>query len=353
VPFRQLQTSDIRFRVQNDVERKHHLAIQGQVLEATEAIKTQIVTDTSSVKTHVSTTAEATIATLTNHINHSTGELLTKTRETMHQLLDDLAPNDQARTQMMAQALYSTLSLPGNLAFSTNIRSRSYPCRKAHRKDMRRSKRKKIVGHHCRVPGSFPGNTSVCRTLESSTPMPHISNGKACCLDDASRAVCVLLLTALYASPQSRKLALRLWMQVQADPALGFLCLLCVIFVQRLLFHLPKQVSLLSDNSITFEDVFGIEISIPYRQCEQFEFFHGFLEFYFRQRPGLQRVMQRQYRLLLGNSRGQMVERSNWNKTVKPKIRLTMAMFLISMQNKCAKCSGELAPCKKGSLQIW
>jgi hypothetical protein len=342
----------MRFRVQNDVEHEHYIGIQGQISNATEGIKQQISTDTTSVRTYVSTTAEATIATLTNHINKSASELLIKTRETMQQLLDDLPMIDQAQMQMMTPALYDTLSLPGNLTFSPNNRPRSYPYRNATRKNMRRSKQKKVVGPRCRIPGSFPSDT-ISRDLTSSTPLPCINNDKACCLDDASRAICALLLTALYASPQSRKLALRLWMQVQADPALGLLCLLCVIFVQRLLHHLPKQISLLSDSSITLEDVFGIEIRVPYRQCEQFEFFHGFLEFYFRQRPGLQRVMQRRYRLLLGGSRGQMVERSNWNQTVRPRVRLTMAMFLVSWGNKCAKCSGELTPCQNNLIQIW
>ncbi len=274
----------------------------------------------------------------------------------MQGLVTVLRSMSQAQERSFARVLHETLKFP--------VSSRAGPKRNYHYLGSRKraygiksqSSRIRSSSSRCSLPGSFPTDElwtrgSCCSTTHTSLSHSRIDSSRY--LTDVTRAFWAILLMWLYANPHSRHLAIRLWARARADPVLTFLCLMCIALVQRCLRHVPMHISLLSDNSIIFEDVFGIELRVPYQQCEQFEFFHGFLEYYFRQRPGLQRVLQRRYQLLLGNFHGQVIERSTWTKVVKPRTRLTMAMLLLSAQSQCAKCFGELEPSNEGQIQIW
>lgn len=52
------------------------------------------------------------------------------------------------------------------------------------------------------------------------------------------------------------------------DPSFGLFALLSCYFFMHFLSSLPRQLSLLSDTSIHFLDPFGMEIRIPFLQCE-------------------------------------------------------------------------------------
>jgi hypothetical protein len=227
--------------------------------------------------------------------------------------------------------------------------------RKRLYKNIPESKQKCPTPARPSVPGSFPAECDHSGSSSGSavTTISHPKFGPSSSVTDASRAFWALLCTLLYANPQSRKLAGRIWTRFHDDPVLAILCFLCIVLMQRCVLHIPNQISLWSDSSVIFEDVFGIEIRVPYQQCEQFEYFHGFLEYYFRQRPGLKRVVHRRYRLLLGDSRGRMIERSVWTKVVRPRTRLTMAMLLLSAQSQCGKCFGELESRDQYQTRIW
>jgi hypothetical protein len=327
--------------VQNDIEERNHAAIKNYVLTTTETAVTRMQQNFGKLADHASNLAD---------------EILTENKQQVQGLMANLCSMSQAQERIIAKALHDTMAYPVTSPTGLKRQRQYHRCRKRAYKNKSQSKQKRSAPYHSPLPGSFPADymcSEVSRTSIASTSMSHPRFDTSCYMADASRASWALLFTVLYANSQSRKLAGQLWMSLQADPVLALLCLMCVVLVQRCLLHVPKHISLLSDNSIAFEDVFGIEIRVPYRQCEQFEFFHGFLEYYFRQRPGLQRVMQKRYRLLLGNARGQIIERSAWNEMVRPKTRLTMAMLLVSAQSQCAKCLGELEPCSKGQIHIW
>jgi len=159
---------------------------------------------------------------------------------------------------------------------------------------------------------------------------------------DSLRALVLLIITGFYATPSSKRFLSKLWLRAQTDPILAILLLITGLFLQRCLTHMPAQISWLTDTSVAFEDAFGVEIRIPFHHCERFEFFQDYLEYYFRDRPGLRWVIQRQYRLFLGSVRGREVDRISWQKFVKPRMRMTMAMLLVSLENYCAKCSQHL-----------
>lgn len=129
--------------------------------------------------------------------------------------------------------------------------------------------------------------------------------------------------------------------------------LTAAVLLWRCLTHLPMQISLLPDSSVTLEDAFGLEIRVPYQQCEQYEIFHGFLEFYFRGKPGLQKVLRKHYRLLLGGTGGHQIDRASWTMYVKPRARLAMAMLFMSKQEHCAKCKLQLDFCLEGKVRQW
>jgi hypothetical protein len=239
-----------------------------------------------------------------------------------------------------------------------NTASRDYPRSRSFTRQSRVGrqlrKRKRLSPQHESIPGASYSRQpliteerdALARTLSGDSVALTSS-----CGTDISRGFWAIVVLMLYTNRP--ELASRLLALAQADPVFTFLCLITTLLIQRCLVHVPKQISFLSDSSIVFEDVFGVEIRVPYQQCEQIEVFQGFLEYYFRKKPGFQRVIRRRYHLLLGDARGQILDQSCWKAMVKPRARLTMAMLLLSAQSQCAKCLGPLEPCSKGQLYLW
>lgn len=138
-------------------------------------------------------------------------------------------------------------------------------------------------------------------------------------------------------------MAIRLWMRAPDDPLLALMWLISAYFVHRCLSHIPRQISRLSDSSVVFEDVFGIEFRLPFQVCEHHEIFRGLLAHYFNERFASQRVIIIRYSLVLGNARGVLVDPSSWNAIVKPRTHLIMVLVLHNLSAPgCAECSGEL-----------
>jgi hypothetical protein len=122
-------------------------------------------------------------------------------------------------------------------------------------------------------------------------------------LSDAFRAAMLFAGGAICANHSTQEAIRRLYTRARSDPLLVLMFVAGAFYVVKCLGQLPKQLSILSDNSVFFEDPFGVKMRIPFLQCNRAEIFHGFLESYFKERPGFNRVRQKQYYLAVGSSK--------------------------------------------------
>lgn len=185
------------------------------------------------------------------------------------------------------------------------------------------------------VAAVHPRNHASCDEMEAKDLSMTLST-------DVLRALFFVVIATIYANPRTRKFLGGLLSTAQCDPVLTLLCLVAAFLTGRVCIQLPRQISLLSDSSILFEDAFGANIRIPFLQCEHYEIFHGFLEVHFRRKPGIAHVWRKQYHVLLGTVNGAVIKPSDWKSVVKPKCRLTLAILLDPQIVMCVKCSGLL-----------
>lgn len=158
---------------------------------------------------------------------------------------------------------------------------------------------------------------------------------------DAFRAAVLLAGGAVYADHATQEALRRLFARARVDPMLVLILVAGAFYVIRCLRQLPQQLSILSDNSILFEDPFGVKLRIPFLQCSRAEIFHGFLEAYFKERPGLNRVRRKQYFLALGKSKRRL-DNHRWPEKIRPRSIVTMFMIMVTGEFICFKCQETL-----------
>jgi hypothetical protein len=154
--------------------------------------------------------------------------------------------------------------------------------------------------------------------------------------------IIVLASGTAYANPSIKRILHRLRASAHDDPVLALMIFVAAMCILRFCYQLPAQISLLSDSGVSFEDAFGSRLRIPFLQCSEFEIFRGFLEVHYKHRPGLQRVLHKQYLILLEASQSRVIDLDRWSQMVKPRSRLTMFMVMMSGKYTCPKCQGAL-----------
>jgi hypothetical protein len=155
---------------------------------------------------------------------------------------------------------------------------------------------------------------------------------------DAGRAISAAIITALYANPRFRQLAQSIWLQMPQDPVLVILCIISACLIRQYFNSRSSQISLLGDDSLMFEDAFGITIRLPYVQCKSFTTFNAFLQCYYQGKPGESDVLENSFCIMMGSSRSQEVFADSWEPAIKPRSRLTMMIVRYMPNLKCSTC---------------
>jgi len=142
----------------------------------------------------------------------------------------------------------------------------------------------------------------------------------------------------LYCTPTSKR-AFRRWISYAAgDPVFATMLIMTGIWIIHSLVSLPHQLSLLGADFVLFEDALGVPVRVPFSTCEHFEIFSAFLKVHFQGKPGFSHVLRRRYHLMIGDSRGRVIEYRNWKNVVRPHTKVSMAMLMTSHTTTCAKC---------------
>ncbi|KAI1630117.1 heterokaryon incompatibility protein-domain-containing protein [Exophiala viscosa] len=105
-----------------------------------------------------------------------------------------------------------------------------------------------------------------------------------------------------------------------------------MLFASALAGHLlPRlQLSSMTDDSLCLEDALGETIRVPQVICQYYETFHDYLVARFKDHLGLELVIEKNYRLIIGGMEGPVLDTTKWSQVIKvhPRIKLTMAMVL-------------------------
>lgn len=191
-----------------------------------------------------------------------------------------------------------------------------------------------------------PQDLSSCQARKSMVTdmiQPHSSTevGKYVVKDlctNISIALVSMSCCILYRNPSTKK-AFQKWIaNASSDAVFAALFVMTAIWVLRCLAQLPRQLSLLGGNFVLFEDALGVPLRVPFSTCEHSKIFSAFIEVHFEGKPGFRQVVHRNYHLTIGDSRGAVIEHSNWKYLVKPGSRISMAMLMMTYTTMCAKC---------------
>ena len=176
--------------------------------------------------------------------------------------------------------------------------------------------------------------TQIKRNLDST-----LFDEQMALVSDAFRAVLMIAVSAIYSNPTARKLFKKYLTQAPDDPIIVIMLAFAVFCLLKCVSRIPLQLTLLSDSSIIFEDAFGVSMKVPFLQCQHLEIFHGFLEVYFKARPGLRHILRKQYQLVLAGGREGPVDGEAWPRMGKPRCKIVLQMIIVAGLT-CAKCRG-------------
>ncbi|KAI9743187.1 MAG: hypothetical protein M1835_002937 [Candelina submexicana] len=98
--------------------------------------------------------------------------------------------------------------------------------------------------------------------------------------------------------------------------------------------YVPRSVSLLLDDAIHFEDVFGMERKLHYAWFQHHEVFEAFLRADFKGKPGEHRVRNKMYLITTYDKRYVNGERavtgqSSWTQNIRPGSKIRMSLAII------------------------
>lgn len=105
--------------------------------------------------------------------------------------------------------------------------------------------------------------------------------------------------------------------------------------------RVPRLITGMSDDSISLQTALGEELRIPSLQWREYPVLHGFLESYFRDRPGIEWVKRKSYRIMLGGTTGLVIDEQRWTTVISKHMKLTMAM-LLDEDSRCPRCQQSL-----------
>ena len=115
--------------------------------------------------------------------------------------------------------------------------------------------------------------------------------------------------------------------------------------------HVPRLIDGLGDHKITMQTGLGEELKIPELYWKSHHTLHGYLQYYFENRPGRDWVVRKNYRFLIGGIGGMVIEETKWSAVLSRHTQLTMA-FLLLEPKRCHKCRGVLRV-KENNEKFW
>ncbi|KAI9723754.1 MAG: hypothetical protein M1812_001054 [Candelaria pacifica] len=97
---------------------------------------------------------------------------------------------------------------------------------------------------------------------------------------------------------------------------------------------IPRSVSLLLDDCIHFEDVFGMERKLHYAWFQHYEVFEAFLLADFRGKPGEHRIRSKMYLITCHNTRHvnnelSVTSQKSWNENIRPQAKIRMSLAIV------------------------
>lgn len=166
---------------------------------------------------------------------------------------------------------------------------------------------------------------------------------------DFLKSVLLVACGMLYARPESRQLFQRLIQHQSLDPFLATIYALFTLYMAKCFQSLPQRLSLLSGDTISFEDALGFSVEVPYSTYRHIKIFRAFLEVHFEGKPGFQKVLNGQYQLLhQGRCKVSEVSQKSWDVTNWKKSKLVMNMLFAAYDTICVNCLEPLAAAGNG-----
>ena len=118
-----------------------------------------------------------------------------------------------------------------------------------------------------------------------------------------------------------------------------------LIFVLRILRHIPRSMPNLRSDNIRFIDVLGRRHSLQFEQFRYWEVFETNLQCAFKGLPGADRVSKGDYRIMNPNLRNTILSATNWTQQILPASSLVMSVLVDSVPTwigLCPRCDSEL-----------
>lgn len=94
----------------------------------------------------------------------------------------------------------------------------------------------------------------------------------------------------------------------------------------RLLRKIPRSVTLLLEDNISFEDALGGHCSLQFQYFKHWDVFEKMLHHQFQSKPGYSKVSEGEYRLYKFNERTCDLNSTNWYRLIRPGMKVLMSI---------------------------
>ena len=111
-----------------------------------------------------------------------------------------------------------------------------------------------------------------------------------------------------------------------------------MILLLRLLRRMPRAVSLLCQDNIQFEDALGRMQSLQYQHFRHWTVFEACLRCTFKDTPGIQKVLQRQFVLKCHGAHEQILDATNWETYASPGMIVSMSISMSTILTPSGRC---------------
>ncbi|KAJ9603742.1 transcriptional repressor general negative regulator of transcription subunit 4 [Cladophialophora chaetospira] len=138
-------------------------------------------------------------------------------------------------------------------------------------------------------------------------------------------------LAALYTCCSQRRIQLFLLSVAAAaknDPIVAALVSTVICALWRMASGMGNRLSLLSGDSIIFEDMSRTQVKVPLAYAEYPGTFHQFLKRHFVNHPCFDYILEDRYHINVENTRGLLVTTQTWSGLVKPGVKIAMSILL-------------------------
>ncbi|KAI9708105.1 MAG: hypothetical protein M1820_004309 [Bogoriella megaspora] len=188
-----------------------------------------------------------------------------------------------------------------------------------------------VVGNHLANPGNANNNIHVSNSVsflqderQECQPESHQEWTKA--LKEAFRHI---------------GLAFRLLMRKLNPNFAPYLT--CIQNVAEILLPVPRLLPVRLED-VRFEDALGDAQNVPFELCRDVEIFEAWVRVLFQKynKPGLRKVLRREYHLLKGSTASLPISDTEWVACMRPGASIFMSMIVQSPLASCAKCMGNL-----------